>query len=434
MSGAVVVGATKSIAQALSVASCTLLSLSPENVNAIEILPVEISASGMVYVEENHVIVNEDVIQIKKELNDENLITAKIIFDVMSGPSPSGAPVSNTVQTMTSPSGNQTTVQPGEEPTYAFRDSRYAVLVDWEKQTSRLTKWINSASFSAEFDYYSTGISTTYSREINNRLTTITSGLGMAYDYIVPVGGTPEGLVSNNIDSNDGDKTKYDVEWIVGVTQILNRHSLLQLNYTIGNASGYLSDPYKIIAVTDDVTGDPYNLHSYYADKRPDNRVSNIFFVNYLHDISGDVINLSYRYFTDSWKVRSHTYDVKYNFQLKSEKELQLHFRYYDQSAASFYHYSFVEGTESDVAKANDIIDGAARNAQRIDGIVDYASADRRLANIKTVTVGVRYSWQSDFKNAKFGARLDHFRQTDKDGRLFELRGWIAQLVGRFLF
>jgi len=425
------VAATRTIAHALSVASCALLSLSADSIAGVDILPAEVSVSAMIYVEENRVIVNEDVVQIKKELDEENLLTGKLIFDVMSGPSPSGAPVSSKMQTMTSPSGNQKIIPPGEEPTYSFRDTRNAILVDWESQTSRLTKWIHSASLSAEFDYYSTGISSTYSRDINNRLTTITSGLGLTYDYITPVGGTPEGLTLTRADSNIGEKTKYDIEWMIGVTQIINRHSLLQLNYTTGSANGYLSDPYKIIAVTDDVTGDPYD---YYADKRPDSRTSNILFANYLLDMKGDALNLSYRYFSDSWKVSSHTYDVKYKLQLKNKKEFQIHFRYYDQTAASFYHYAFVDGAASDVAKENDIISSDAKGAQRIDGLVDYASADRRLANINTYTVGVQYSWQASFKYAKINLRLDHFRQTDKDKRLTELRGWVAQLAARFQF
>ena len=221
---------------------------------------------------------------------------------------------------------------------------------------------------------------------------------------------------------------------MVGITQIINRRSLLQLNYTLGSANGYLSDPYKVVAVLDDATGSPFNLDSYYADKRPSNRASNILFANYLLNVNGDVLNLSYRYFSDSWKVRSHTYDVKYSFRFEHEKELQFHFRFYDQTSASFYHYAFVDGSQSSIAKDRDIIDAQAANALRIDDLVDYASADRRLANINTYTIGLLYNWRGSYKDTKFTARVDHFRQSDKDKRLLELRGWIMQFAARLRF
>ena len=102
----------------------------------------------MVYVEENHVSVNEDVILVKKELADESLLTGKLIFDAMTGPSPSGAPIIDQVQTLTSPSGSTTVIQPGEETNYVFHDTRYALILDWEKQISRLVKWVHSSSIS----------------------------------------------------------------------------------------------------------------------------------------------------------------------------------------------------------------------------------------------------------------------------------------------
>ena len=86
------------------------------------------------------------------------------------------------------------------------------------------------------------------------------------------------------------------------------------------------------------------------------------------------------------------------------------------------------------MAKTDDIISGYSVGDQRIDNLVDYASADRRLANIKTRTVGILYSWKTSFKDAKISARLDHFIQTDNDKRLTDLRGWIAQIAARFQF
>ena len=53
------------------------------------------------------------------------------------------------------------------------------------------------------------------------------------------------------------DDTKDVFDLVVGVTQVVSRNFLFQVNYSFSDSSGYLNDPYKILSVVDGLTGDP---------------------------------------------------------------------------------------------------------------------------------------------------------------------------------
>lgn len=327
----------KSIRSKLSMATCVLLSSTVvDETYANGDDTWEGSVSGLLYVEENRVTVNEDVVSLKKEIDDDEFVSGKFIFDVMSGPSPNGAPESSKLQTMTTPSGRQIIVPSDSLPTYEFLDTRYAMLWDWEMPISRLLRTTSSFSVSTEYDYLSVGISSVWSYGFNNKHSTVTSGLALTYDSINPVGGVPEGLEAMGVDSSSIEENKLDIDWMFGVSQIINRSSLFQINYTLGLSKGYLTDPYKLIAVVDNLSLEPETTNAYYHEKRPNKRLSHVVYLKYIKDFSGQVLRTSYRYFRDDWQIQAHTLDVKYAFPIRKNDELQFHFRFYDQSAEVF--------------------------------------------------------------------------------------------------
>jgi len=425
----------KSIRSKLSAATCLLLSSAvTDETHAKGDDAWDVSASALLYVEENRVTVNEDVVSLSKEIDDDEFVSGKFIFDVMSGPSPNGAPKSSKPQIMTTPSGQQVVVPADSLPTYEFLDTRYAMLWDWEKPLSRLFKTTNSFSVSAEYDYQSTGMSSVWSYDLNNKISTITIGLALTYDKISPVGGVPEALATMGSDSSSADKYKTGIDWIFGGSQIINRSSLFQINYTLGLSKGYLTDPYKLIAVVDDRSLEPEINDAYFHEKRPSKRLSHIFYLKYIKDFSGQVLRSSYRYFRDDWRVQAHTFDFKYTFPVRKSDELQFHFRLYDQSAASFYHYYFVDRTSDPSIDSNDVIDENVSNIASLDGHVDYASADYRLGNLRTITLGLKYSMPLDYYQGKIDLRVDHLRQIDKENKFPQLRAWILQAVVKFIY
>jgi hypothetical protein len=184
------------------------------------------------------------------------------------------------------------------------------------------------------------------------------------------------------------------VDVMFGVTQIVNRYTLMQLNYSHGFIQGYLTDPYKIVSVVDSVTGEPALTPTttdgiYLNEKRPDSRDTNSIYWKTVVNIFGDVLRISYRYFWDDWGIKSNTIDVKYRFDLWNKFYIQPHYRYYTQTAADFYHHSLRDDEPTP----------------------DYASADFRLAEFTGKTVGIKMG--IDFDNStKFDVRFEKYTQS----------------------
>jgi hypothetical protein len=158
---------------------------------------------------------------------------------------------------------------------------------------------------------------------------------------------------------------------VLGVSQILNRETIIRLNYSYNRTSGYLNDPYKILSVVNDQNspdaGEPVD---YVYESRP--RIANrqALYSQVRRYLSGNTIDLSYRYFWDDWGISSHTVDLFYRWQLPHDQALQPHLRWYHQSQANFYHAYLVNGVT----------------------FPQYASADTRLARFSAITAGLQYS------------------------------------------
>ena len=67
---------------------------------------------------------------------------------------------------------------------------------------------------------------------------------------------------------------------VVGVTQVMNRYWLAQLNYSVGTTNGYQTDPYRILSVVDPISGAPLQ---YLYEGRPGSRIrQSLYFANKL--------------------------------------------------------------------------------------------------------------------------------------------------------
>ena len=403
----------KKINTRMGVAACALLQVATPAVQAEE-AKWDVDTAVMYYSEgDGRIQAFEPGIYAGKEIGDDERIDLKAIVDVLTGASPNGAHASSsTAQTFTTPSGsNSYTAGIGETPQDdTFRDTRVALSADWTRPIDRLTKVIWGVNFSTEYDYLSLGASANVMRDFNNRNTTLTAGFGFNSDSIDAVGGTPIafrpmllGGISaiNRLGSSE---TKTTTDFLVGVTQVLSRTTLMQLNLSMGMVDGYQNDPYKVLSVVDgvgnlDASGvsvvDPAAL-PYVYEKRPDSRQKNNLYFKIAHHLTEDVINFSYRYYWDDWDIVSHTLDMRYRTDLSERSYLQPHIRYYSQDAAGFYKHNLVQGADVD----------AGGNV-----LVNFASNDYRLAASETTTLGLKYGY-SVSPDSEFSVRLEMINQT----------------------
>ncbi len=408
----------KSIADALAIATCSLLAPITENAYAVD-EDIDLDLSFLEYHENRRVRVREMDVGAKWIYDEDNIFSGKIITDAITGSTPSGAltPPTKTA-TLTSPSGVSGASGSGGSsrlqirPLEGFVDRRVALAANWERTYNRIYRANVGAVFSNEDDYQSYGGSATVAYDLNQKLTTLEAGIGYSYDFVGSVVGVHKelGNLADDIpgDYNDGEKEIFD--WGLSVTQIITRRSVVKVGYSSGSVQGYLSDPYKVITLVDKV--DP-SAFTYFHEKRPNSRSRRSINFDFNQEREdNDVVNVYYRYYWDTWGISSHTVDARYRHELGNTRYLQPHVRVYRQSAANFFTPYLRQ------AKGEDP-DGDTPPA--------YASADNRLDTMVSYTVGIKYGLSGSL--GKFFARFEMMRQIGSQGDYRNLTAEILQFV-----
>ena len=340
----------------------------------------------------------------RRMFTDDRLLTIGLAVDTLTGATPNGALPFSGPQTFTSPSARALYVTPPEQTPLdnSFHDTRVALSANWSQPMGRLYAVKAGLSASVEYDYMHLGANVGLSRDFNKRNTTLSLGLAVAQDELSPVGGSPIPL-SPMLDVGDnsnktGKQNKNVVDMVFGVTQVVNRNLLFQFNYSYSASSGYLNDPYKFLGLVDAISGDPVPrpqtpgaegpMYEYRFEARPDSHTKHSLYGQAKLYMSGNVLDLSYRYMRDDWEINSHTLEVRYRWPFTDSSYLEPHFRYYKQSAAEFYRISLIDGATP----------------------VPYASSDYRLGDFDAITLGLKYGWKTRSGN-EMGLRLEYYRQ-----------------------
>lgn len=358
--------------------------------------PWEFDTGMLVYAEgDSRVMAIEPVVLASHDFGDERIVTLKVVFDSLSGASPNGATPASTPQTFTRPSGaGSYTVEAGELPLDGtFKDSRWALSGDYVFPVSDSGKFGYGLAGSTEFDFRSFGGNLRYALDFNQHNTTLSAGLSYEADTISAVGGEPTPLAvvppPGGPGNEGGGESKGVVDVVIGLSQVLDPLSVAQFNYSLSASSGYHTDPYKILSVVD-ANGEPLR---YVYESRPDARTKHALFARYKRFVfARDVFDVSYRYMTDDWKVRSSTVDTLYRWNFADNKYFEPHLRWYAQTAADFYRVALYDGEET---------------------TVDFASADPRLGAFTGWTAGLKYG-QALASGNQWSARLEYYRQAGK--------------------
>jgi len=177
-----------------------------------------------------------------------------------------------------------------------------------------LTRYFSKGSltlgtvYSTENDYISRGYSGQGSLQTEDKNTTFTLGGSYTTDTINP---TAQGLQYD----------KRTIAGLFGVTKVLSKVDILQLNFGISRGRGYFSDPYK----------------SY--DSRPDRRESKTIMTRWNHHFDGTdgTTRLSYRYYYDTFGIKASTLGLEYVQPLPNDFTVIPSVRVHSQTAADFY-------------------------------------------------------------------------------------------------
>lgn len=175
------------------------------------------------------------------------------------------------------------------------------------------------AGVSNEKDYDSAFVSLDLRQSFNDGLTTLAAGYSLASDTLSP------------LNKPDFRANKTSHQFLLGLTQILSRHALIQLNLTFNDDLGYLSDPYKNVYVL--------ATNRAVDEVRPDRRRQwNLLarYVRYIPRLQA-ALHLDYRYSSNDWGIEAHTLEASWIQPLGGGWTLTPRIRYYSQGEADFY-------------------------------------------------------------------------------------------------
>lgn len=267
--------------------------------------------------------------------------------------------------------------------------SQASVIKDERKQKSGTLQYLHdkttyTASYmtSVERDYVSDTASFALSQTMFGDLTTISLGFSNSH---------------NRVGENNGTADKPNVAWLGhaltrtysgGLSQILTKNFIADVNLQVITDAGYLANPYRSIRYLD-----PTNIAKGYSlatQVYPQTHTSTAVQVQakYYLPWRAAVTGL-YRYFTDTWSVVGNTYELDYTHPISNKWIFEGRARYYKQSAASFYSDLFpFAGSQNFTARDQNL---AALNNTTIGGKVTYAFLPEGWKIFKrgTVTVDV---------------------------------------------
>lgn len=225
--------------------------------------------------------------------------------------------------------------------------------------TSNLTYFFDNAAlnfgggFSQEQDYTSRFINTNLSVDFNKKLTTLNLGSSVAFDVVEPSNVNQDcnkGIVTNKEtgEVRGANCHKTSQQYLLGVSQIIDKDSLLQLNMTYSNSEGYLSDPYKEVRFYKNADLNNAALtpgEGFGRDTRP--RHKNQFawlaqYVRHFEGLNNAALHADYRFGLDDWGINSHTTELSWFQPIGAGFQLIPRFRYYSQDSADFYAPFFV--------------------------------------------------------------------------------------------
>lgn len=439
---------SRSIRNKLALASSALLISAPAHTVAKEAKKVSVedsfSISQLYYDEKDRVSVEKTQAVITKEISEDDKVKLSFIYDTMSGASPNGRIYTvlggeDGSITYTTASGTSNTVAsnggsgPVEAWKTSFKDTRKAYNAEWEHAIIPTLKAVIGGGLSTENDYESKTFSGKLLLDLNQRRTTLTGGFSVSLDTVDPFGGIPEGSATivchenaffrpNWLDCDTpaqhykpGDKVVND--YLIGITQVWNRRTLMQFNIAIGREDGYLTDPYKQVSIISSQLDK--NEVAVLHEKRPDTRNTRSLYYKLVHIPTDKIaLNSSYRLFWDDWGVLAHTFDARAILEPSAKIYFQIHARAHWQGAADFFQPYIGADSSTLYYEKNK---------------PDIISADSRLGELANFTAGAKVGLKIN-KDASISGRIEQLTTRYDNKLLPTLKTFISQIILKINF
>ncbi len=212
---------------------------------------------------------------------------------------------------------------------------------------------------STENDFDAQNISLGISQDFFGDLTTLSMNYSRGFDTVKRITGTPTG---KQLDENFGEKDVDRHNFQLGINQVLSKHLLLGLNYNLITDQGFLNNPYRQVRFDDG---------SQAFEVYPNTRTSHAIALQTKYYLPyRAAASFEYRFFSDTWGINANTFKLGYTHPGDSGWILDLHYRWYQQTAASFYQDLFSSTTTQ-----------------------NFMARDKELSNLSHNNIGLKLSY-----------------------------------------
>ena len=180
-----------------------------------------------------------------------------------------------------------------------------------------------SYTHSDEDDYESNMVSFDVSHEMFGAMTKMNIGASIGTDDVE----------RNDLDSFAEDLDRYLFR--AGISQVLTKSFVMQFDYEATVEEGFLNNPYRFVFVNGVSLGSG-------SEEYPDTRTGQAYSLKgikyWQHRAS---TSLGYRFYRDTWDIRSHTVDLNYSQYIGNQWVVDVYGRYYTQDEANFFSDNF---------------------------------------------------------------------------------------------
>ena len=215
-----------------------------------------------------------------------------------------------------------------------------------------------AGSVSSEPDYFSFGVGSEMTLDLNEKNTTLVAGFGFGHDTVGRCGaenspaGTPASCTSFGVFSRVVNRTSFNF----GLTQLLGPATVGALVFDVGLESGDQSKPYRYVSMFSPDVAPTVPLGASVAfvtanrlperplEQTPLSKRRIALTGRLAHRFEGSTLKLEERLYADTWALFASTTDVRWIFDAGKRVGLWPHARFHGQKAVSFWKRAYVSG------------------------------------------------------------------------------------------
>ena len=251
---------------------------------------------------------------------------------------------------------------------------------------SRYTEERKEYSLSADYLYEKSLMSVGFTNSTENDYEAETVFIGVSQDFFGDLTTISFGYAQGNdtVKQNGVDDFEASIRrenYRFSISQILTPSLIASFSYESISDEGFLNNPYRSYRFLINPL-DPSAGYRSEQEVYPQTRTSDaaalraIYYLPYRAAVRGE-----YRYFTDDWGIKAHTYEVQYTHTLGTRWIFDVKYRAYSQDQADFY---------------SDLFFFAAQDPK------DYRARDKELSQFSSQTVGLGISYELGFARTVF--------------------------------